>query len=197
MVKSPLKKMPQARRRRTQRRALRGLAAGLMCLSVLSGCGGRHPRSYQVPESRRLEADLGSAWEAAYRILAERGYDIRDVDRATGVIETDWLTVNSDYSANVFLTQNEDRYSDCGKPGLGKTYRGKQARLTVSLSAIGPNQTEILVHAAFRTERKNIFSSSPTALECQSRGRLEEEFLVETQVRGLANTLQRFRRGWQ
>jgi uncharacterized lipoprotein len=196
MVKSPLK-TSQAGRRRPRRRALRGLAAVLVCLGVFGGCGGRHPRSYQVPDSRRLEADLGSAWEAAYRILADRGYDMRESDRATGAIETDWLTVNSDYSANVFLTQNEDRYSDCGKPGLGKTYRGKQARLTVSLSAVGPKQTDILVRAAFRTERKNIFSSSPTALECRSRGRLEEEFFVETQVRALADTLQRFRRGWQ
>ena len=196
MVESPAM-ASQTRRRRPQRPALRGLAAGLVCLSLLSGCGGRNPRSYQVPESRRLEADLGSAREAAYRILADRGYGIPETDRAAGAIETDWLTVNSDYSASVFLTQNEDRYSDCGKPGLGKTYRGKQARLTVSLSAVGPNQTEILVRAAFRTERKHIFSSSPTALECRSRGRLEEEFLVETQVRASANTLQRFRRGWQ
>lgn len=197
MVESPQKKASRARRRRPQRRALRGLAAGLACLSVLSGCGGRSPRSHLVPESRRLEADLGSAWEAASRILAERGYDIRESDRAAGAIETDWLTLNSDYSANVFLTQNEDRYGDCGKPGLATTYRGKQARLTVSLSAVGPNQAEILVRAAFRTERRNTFSGSPTTLECRSRGRLEEEFLVETQVRALTNTLQRFRRGWQ
>ena len=196
MVESPFR-TSQAWRRRPQRRALRRLAAGLMCLSVLSGCGGRNPRSYQVPESRRVEADFGSAWEAAYRILADRGYDIRESDRAAGAIETDWLTLNSDYSASVFLTQNEDRYGDCGKPGLAKTYWGKQARLSVNLSAVGPNQTEISVRAAFRTERRNVFSGSPTTLECRSRGRLEEEFLVETQVRALGNTLQRFRRGWQ
>jgi len=187
----------QTRRRHPPRRTLRRLSAGLLCLSVVSGCGGRNPRSYQVPESRRLEADVGSAWEAAYRVLADRGYDIRESDRATGAIETDWLTVNPDYSASVFLTQNEDRYSDCGKPGLGKTYRGKQARLMVSLSAVGPGQTEVLVRTAFRTERKGSFSGSPAVLECRSRGRLEEEILVETKVRALTNTLQRFRRGWQ
>jgi hypothetical protein len=187
----------QTRRTHLQRRTLQRLAAGLLCLSAVGGCGGRTPRSYRVPESRRLEADLGSAWEAAYRILADRGYDIRVSDRPTGVIETDWLTVNPDYSASVFLTQNEDRYSDCGKPGLGKSDRGKQARLMVSLSAVGPGQTEVLVRAAFRTERQGIFSGSPAVPECRSRGRLEEEILVETQARALTNTLQRFRRGWQ
>lgn len=196
MVESPAM-ASQTRRRPPQRLTLRYLAAGLLCLSVLGGCGGRNPRPSQVPESRRLEADLGAVWEAAYRILADRGYDIRESDRATGAIETDWLTVNSDYSASVFLTQNDDRYSDCGKPGLGTSYQGKQARLMVRLSVVGPGQTEVLVRAAFRTERKGITFGSPAVLECQSRGRLEEEILVETQVRALTNRLQRFRRGWQ
>ncbi len=168
-----------------------------VCLALLAGCGGRSPRSYQVPESRRLEADIGSVWEAASRVLADRGYEIRTSDRPTGGIETGWLTMNPDYSANVFLTRNEDRYSDCGKPGFGKTDRGKQARLTVSLSAAGTNQTDVVLRAAFRTERKVIFFGSPTTLDCRSRGRLEEEFLLETQVRALANTLQRLRRGSQ
>lgn len=166
----------------------------LVCLGLLGGCGGRTPRSYQVPVSRRLEVDIGSGWEAASRVLADRGYEVRSSDRATGAIETDWLTVNPDYAASVFLTRNEDRYSDCGRPGLGRTYRRKQARLTLSLSAAGTSQTDVLVRAAFRTERKTIFFGWPTVLECRSRGRLEEEFLIETQVRALANTLQRFRR---
>ncbi len=196
MVESP--PQPARRRRRPpQRRALWGLTVVVVCLGLLGGCGGRNPRSYQVPESRRLEADIGSVWEAASRILADRGYEVRSSDRATGAIETDWRTVNPDYSASVFLTRNEDRYSDCGKPGFGRTYRRKEARLTVSLSAAGTSQTDVSVRAAFRTERKTILFGAPTALECPSRGRLEEEFLIETQVRALANTLQRFRRELQ
>lgn len=180
-----------------QHLVLRGLAGALVCLGLLNGCGGRNPRSYQVPEVRRLEADIGSVREAAHRMLADRGYQARESDPATGAIETDWHTVNADYSASVLLTRNEDRYSDCGKPGLGKTYRGKQARLAVSLSAVGTNQTDVVVRAAFRTERRSLFSSAPTVLECRSRGRLEEEFLLETQVRALANVLHRLRRGSQ
>lgn len=178
-------------------RALNGMAAVCVCFSLLSACGGKNPRSYQVPESRRLEADVASVREAAHRVLADRGYEVRKSDPATGAIETDWLTVNAGYTASVFLTRNEDRYSDCGKPGLGKTYRGKQARLAVSFSAAGTNQTDVLVRATFRTERKGVLSGAPTVLECRSRGRLEDEFLVETQVRALANGLHKFRRGAQ
>lgn len=182
---------------RPERGGMWRLAAGLLCLSVLNGCGGKNPRSYPVPESRRVEADLAQIWEAVTRTLADRGYAIQDSDRASGTIETDWRAVNSGYSASVFLTRNEDRYSDCGRPGLAASYRGKEARLVVSLTAVGPSQTEVLVRATFQTQRTSIFSQSPEPRECGSRGRLEEEILVETQVRALTNKLQRFRRGWQ
>lgn len=171
------------------------MAAVSVCLGLLSACGGKDPRNYHVPESRRLEADVASVREAANRILADRGYEVRESDPATGAIETGWRTVNADYSASVFVTRNEDRYSDCGKPGLGKTYRGKQARLAVSFSAAGTNQADVLVRATFRTERTGLFPGPPMVVECRSRGRLEEEFLVETQVRALTNALQKIRRG--
>ena len=182
---------------RSDRWAIRRVAAGLLCLSVLGGCGAKSPRTYPLQEARRLEVELDRTWETMHRIVVDRGYAIQHSDQPEGVIETDWITVNADYAASVFLTQNEDRYSDCGKPGLGKTYRGKQARLMVRLAAAGRNQTEVLVRAAFRTERNAAFSRFATFLECRSRGRLEEEILVETQVRALTNQFQRFRRGWQ
>jgi hypothetical protein len=182
---------------RSDRWAIRRVAAGLLCLSVLGGCGAKSPRTYPPQEARRLEIEIARTWEVMQRILVDRGYVIQLSDQPAGVIETDWITVNADYAASVFLTQNEDRYSDCGKPGLGKTYQGKQARLVVHLAVSGGNQTEVLVRAAFRTERNAAFSRSPTFLDCRSRGRLEEEILVETQIRALTNQLQRFRRGWQ
>jgi len=194
MVESP-PKIPQARRQLVPCQALHGMAAVCVCLGLLSACGGKNPRSYQVPESRRLEADVASVREAAHRVLADRGFGVRKSDPAAGAIETDWLRVNAGYSASVFLTRNEDRYSDCGKPGLGKTYRGKQARLTVSFSAAGANQTDVLVRATFRTERSGLFPGPPMVIECGSRGRLEDEFLLETQVRALTNALHKFRRG--
>jgi hypothetical protein len=194
MVESP-PKTPQARRQLVPCQALHGMAAVCVCLGLLSACGGKNPRSYHVPESRRLEADVASVREAAHRVLADRGYTVWKSDPATGAIETDWMTVNAGYSASVFLTRNEDRYSDCGKPGLGTTYRGKQARLAVSFSAAGTNQTDILVRAAFRTERSCLSPGPPVVLECRSRGRLEDEFLVETQVRALTNALHKLRRG--
>lgn len=173
------------------------LAASLVCLSVLGGCAGKAPRPYPVPESRHVEADPDLAWEAAGRILEDRGYGIQRRDRTAGTIETDWLTINGDYTAGAFLTKHEDRYSDCGRPGLWTRYRGKQARLVLRVVPGGRGQTEIAVRSAFRTEHTSIWWESSEVVECRSRGRLEEEILIETQVRALTNQIQRSRRGWR
>jgi hypothetical protein len=167
----------------------------VVCLGVLAGCGGRSPRSYPVPEVSRVAADLDRAWEAVRRVLTDRGYELQREDRSAAVIETAWLAINPDFTSNIFVTKNEDRYSDCGKPGLGRADRGKHARLTVYLATPSPGQTDVRVRAAFRTTRSASLSAATATVECRSRGRLEEEVLVETQVRALTEQFQRFRRG--
>lgn len=174
---------------------MRRLAVAVACLGVLAGCGGRSPRSYPVPEVSRVAADLDRAWEAVRRVLTDRGYALQREDRSAAVIETAWLAINPDFTSNIFVTKNEDRYSDCGKPGLGRADRGKHARLTVHLATPSPGQTDVRVRAAFRTTRSASLSAATATVECHSRGRLEEEVLVETQVRALTEQFQRFRRG--
>ena len=174
---------------------MRRLAVAVACLGVLAGCGGRSPRFYPVREVTRVAADLDRTWEAVRRVLTERGYELQSEDRTAGAIETAWLAINPDFTSHIFLTRNEDRYSDCGKPGLGKADRGKDVRVTVHLATPTPGQTEVRIRAAFRTARSAILSAASDAVECRSRGRLEEEVLVETQVRALSEQFQRFRRG--
>jgi hypothetical protein len=174
--------------------AMRRLALTVACLGVLAGCGGKSPRNYPVPEASRVAVDLDRTWDAVRRVLTDRGYEIQSEDQAAGVIETAWVANNLAYSSNILITQNEDRYSDCGKPGLGKVDHGKYARLTLSVVPSGPGQTDVVVRAAFHTTRSNLFGATGT-VECRSRGRLEEEVLVETKVRALTEKYQQFRRG--
>jgi len=183
----------QSRGARPIEEAMPRLAACLISLAMLGGCGGKSPPDYAAPEAHRLEGDVGRCWEAVLRVLAERGYEIERADRESGIIETRWRVVNAEYSSSVFVTQGEDRYSDCGKPGLGKTFQGKQARFVVRLAPVGDQKTDAAAQAAFRTERVGGFSSPANFQECRSRGRLEDEVLIETQVRMLTGRLQRLR----
>jgi hypothetical protein len=178
---------------------MRRLAAGVLCMGVLVGCGRTPPGSHPPHEARRLSADFDRVRDTVVRILAERGYEIRPDDRGAGTIETEWRTINPGYTASILVTQNEDRYSACGKPGFGQTFRGKQVRLTVVLAPVRRGATDLAVHADFRTDGHSGLSLSSDApgdeVVCRSRGRLEDEIAIETQVRALGDHLNRTRRG--
>lgn len=174
-------------------------ALATVFLGLLAACGGLQPRRHTAQEFRRLEADFDQTWEAAVRTLTERGFDIRMMDRSAGTIETGWVTINPDYAATVLVTEREDRYSACGKPGLGQAFRTKQARLTLALRRIRRGETGLRTEAFFRTQRywdAPLLGNRPLEdVECSSRGRLEEELKVEVQVRALSDLLERLRRG--
>lgn len=185
-------------------RLLRFKACGLRVLisligvSLLVGCGSTPPGPQTPPEIRTLEADLDLACEAAIRVLEDRGYDLPRTDRTAGVIQSGWLSTNSRYAASIFVTEHRDRYSDCGKPGLGRAFRGKETRLEVMLSPNGRGETSLRIDAAFRTQRFFSFLWWNRPLgdwPCPSRGRLEEEIALQMKLWILREQVDRIRRG--
>jgi len=171
----------------------------MIYLFTLAACGGLEPPRSTPPDFRRVEADFSQAWEAAVWTLIERGYDIRAIDRGAGVVETGWLTINPEYSATVFVTEHEDRYSACGKPALGQVFRTKQARLVLTLRPTRRGETGLRAEAFFRAQRYSnapLWANRPLGeIECTSRGRLEEEIRVQVQLWAIADQLDRLRKG--
>jgi len=178
---------------------MRRLALVTASLGVLVACGGIEPARDAPREFRRLEADFEQTWEATIRTLKDRGYDIRTINPSARTIETGWLTFNPEYAATIFVTQQEDRYSLCGKPALGHAYRAKQVRLVVTLQPTRRGETGLRTEAFFQTRRYTdtpLWANYPLGeVECTSRGRLEEELRVEIQIRALSEHLDRLRRG--
>jgi len=171
----------------------------VICVGLLAACGGVAPPSSAPQEFHRLGADFDQAWEAAIRTLTERGYEIRSIDRAAGIVETGWLTINPKYSATIFVTEHEDRYSTCGRPALGQSFLSKRGRLSVMLQPIRRGETRLHAEAFFRTQRYRhfLFWSHRLAddVECSSRGRLEDEIWLQIQLRALSEHLERLRKG--
>lgn len=178
---------------------MRGLAVAAICAGALAACGGVEPPRHIPQDFRRLEVSFALAWEVAVRILIERGFDIRTIDRDAGIIETGWLTINPEYAATIFVTEREDRYSTCGRPGLFRAFRGKQARLVLTLRSMPRAEAGLRAEGYFRTQR---YSHAPLwsnrllgDVECSSRGRLEEEMKLQIQLRAISEQLERLRRG--
>jgi hypothetical protein len=172
----------------------------LIAVALLAGCGGLPPAPPpSTLETRRLRAEPDRTWESARDVLAEQGYAIRRQDRAAGVLETDWFSINPAYSASLLMTEQEDRYSECDKPGLGQAFRGKEVRVRLEVSpSVNKGETAVTVQAAFRTKQ---YVGMPMAaggvramVFCRSTGWLENELAVRIQVHALGG-LERLRRG--
>jgi hypothetical protein len=172
----------------------------VIAVALLAGCGGLPP----VPpsssvETRRLRAEPDRAWESARDVLAEQGYTVRRQDRGAGVLETDWFAINPGYSASLLFTEQEDRYSECARPGLGQAFRGKEVRVRLEVSpSVKKGETAVTVQATFRTKQ---YVGIPIAaggvramVFCRSTGWLENELAVRIQVHALGG-LDRLRRG--
>jgi len=126
MVKSSGHETRQSRGARPIEEAMPRLAACLISLAIAGRMRRKEPARLCRTGGAPTGGDVGRCWEAVLRVLAERGYEIERADRESGIIETRWRVVNAEYSSSVFVTQGEDRYSDCGKPGLGKTFQGSK-----------------------------------------------------------------------
>ena len=178
---------------------MRRLALTVVCAGILVACAGAELHRHVSRDFRRVEADFTQTWEATIRTLGDRGFEVLASDRAGGRIETGWLTINPGFDATVFITDQEDRYSICGKPVLGQAFRTKQARLALTLSAVRQGESALRVEAFFRTQRYTdaIFWSDRALGDeaCSSRGRLEEEIRMEIQLRALSDQRDRLRRG--
>jgi hypothetical protein len=178
---------------------MRQIALASVCAGVLVACGGVETHRAAPQELRRLESDFDRAWEATVRVVRERGFEIRTLDRTDGSIQTGWMTINPEYAATVLVTSQEDRYCACGRPNVGQAFRSKQARLEMVLSPLRAEETGLHIAAFFRTQRHTdvpLWRNHPLGeVECNSRGRLEEEIRVLIQLRLLSDRLEQLRRG--
>ncbi len=149
--------------------------------------------------TRSLHAEPDRVWEAAREVLKDEGHTLRYQDAAHGVLETDWFPINPAYEANLLVTVQEDRYSQCGKPRLGQAFQGKEVRLRVQLSpSVKKDETALTIQATFQTRQylglPMAIGSVRAMVFCRSTGWLENELAVRIQVEALGG-LDRLRRG--
>lgn len=169
-----------------------------MAAAVVAGCARAPSARVDYPPERRLEAHYDQAWQAAMAVLEGRGHPIALADKAAGMIVTEWFVTNPDYRATVFATQHGDRYSDCGRPGLGTAFREKLGRIQLLLRPAGEAATGVEIWATFKTQKFSDYLVAAGGMagevECRSRGRLEDEVSLMVRLRLARVGLERLRR---
>jgi hypothetical protein len=121
------------------------------------------PKTYTVDKNFTISAPVDATWSAIVDVFALRNWKIDKLDKASGLITTDWMLVSA------YSTETVGQFMDCGTTP-GETEADK-LRSLVSFNIVvheaGPN-TAVTVNASFRRRLGN------GLIDCESTGAVED-----------------------
>lgn len=132
--------------------------AGVIC--SVAACSQVPPRTYPSPEPATISASFERTWSAVIDHFAEKSVPIRTIEKASGIIVAEQLSVSSGYGQVI---------ADCGMTAVGIPWDVLSASYNVRVQGDTVRST-IRVTAMFRPE---IASTYP----CNSRGNYERELM--------------------
>lgn len=130
------------------------------------------PTTRKVQTSASVPVGYDLAWEALIDLFDERGWSIQGMDKASGLITTDWLSLGSDAEA----------YADCGSAPLAQTIE-TAIRFNVRVKG-DDDSVDVNVNTAIRTVRE--FDGRTRKIDCVSTGAVEQMIHQQVQRGGLA-----------
>lgn len=134
---------------------------------LLAGCV-TAPKVHQFEKTWTLECDFNEAWAATVQLFAEKNWPIANLEKASGLISSDWVSVNLG-----------DGMADCGSAGLAIAHQA-QGKFNVFLrdTSSGPSVT---VNTSFRQLRS--FDNTQWYQDCTSTGVLEATVFLAIEER--------------
>jgi hypothetical protein len=137
---------------------------GFVCLAV--GCG-VPPVARTIVSSFPIDKPFDSVWGAVIETFAELNLPILNMEKASGLITTDWIS---------FKGQDNIGYCDCGKLGLYVEI-ARQGRFNVYAKKVDEASCELKVNSVFQRITHMAFDRDPTPIvgDCVSTGKLEAE----------------------
>lgn len=117
------------------------------------------PKQHHVEPRMAISATYDQTWAAVIDLFAERNWAILNMEKDSGLITTDWMTLGADGPG----------YADCGGAGI-TTVRDTAVRFNVRVREEGA-RTEVIVTATFRQVR--VFDGQTSIKDCYSKGNVE------------------------
>ena len=132
---------------------------------VLAGCAGRVvlPPAPQVKEG--VKSDYDTVWEAVIQLFAERNWSIKTIEKVSGVIRSERLTVPLDHL--------HSKNFKCQKSGFLATEAYKTVEITIFVREKSENRTELLITT--RSQKLDYYGQNSWWMDCVSLGDIETE----------------------
>ena len=150
---------------------------GLVCL-MLAACA-TSPVPRQIQNSFPIEQPFEKVWQAVIETFAELNLPIMNMEKASGLITTDWISFRGQ--------KNETGYCSCGSAGYPFHEQDRRGKFNVYVKTVSIGSYEIKVNAVFEQFSVDVISSSGATRirPCVSTGNLEKEIfdLVVTKTK--------------
>jgi hypothetical protein len=115
------------------------------------------PDAHRVNKTTEIAADFEGTWSALIDVFSDRDWTIDNMDKASGLITTDWMTMSS---------RDADVFADCGTNT--NTARSRtMVRFNVRVKPHG-EATSVTVNTSFR-----MLGGIVSPIDCTSRGGME------------------------
>jgi len=140
---------------------------GLVCLALAACASVPVPR--QIQNSFSVDQPFEEVWQAVIEIFAELNLPIMNMEKASGLITTDWISFRGQ--------KNETGYCSCGSAGYPFREQDRSGKFNVYVKKVSYAPCEIKVNAVFEQFSADVVSNSGATRTrpCVSTGKLEKE----------------------
>lgn len=151
---------------------MRKLLLLTLLISITSACA-RLPLPPQPQPAMPVNASAGKTWDAVIDVFGERNIPIKNMERVSGFISTDFLRA----------ALADTSYADCGRQFLGATIWPTLATYNVIVRGDSSAST-VRVNVRWTSGDAALRSATGAGLECSTNGKWETAF--EARVKAIA-----------
>ena len=139
-------------------------AAIVLVAIAICAASASSPKKRTITKTTAMAASYDDTWAAIGDVLVANKWQAASSDKVTGVIATDWMTLDT------------EAHADCGVDPLASADREVKVRLVFRLKPEGTTTT-VTIDATFQRLRK--YDQSARVIGCASKGTLETELFAQ------------------
>jgi hypothetical protein len=140
------------------------IAFTLLIFLLLASCASS-PVPRQIQNSFPIDQPFEKVWQAVIETFAELNLPIMNMEKASGLITTDWISFRGQ--------KNETGYCSCGRARFPLSEVERAGKFNVYVKKIDEDSCEIKVNSVF--EKTAAYEDVVEKQFCVSTGKLEKE----------------------
>ena len=141
-----------------------GVVAAAVAFTAASASA---PVTHDVQRASVVNGSFDESWTALIDLFSDRSWEIRNLDKASGIVTTDWMKLGAD----------GDGFADCGSAPLGAN--APQVKFNIHVKQDDAD-VSVTVNATFHQMRHALGSDPDFSFDCNSTKAVER--MIQSEI---------------